>query len=275
MSRSLIVRTIAAAEVRSALAGRLVQGFGLLFAALALVISVAGLGASGQLLVQGFTRTAISLLMLALYLLPLLGLVTGANAFGAEHGGMELLLAQPVSRTDVFMGRALGLASVLVGVGVVGFGLAGLVVGVAAGLDGVVSYVLVAAGSMAAGLAGLALGILVGVLARRRSAAVAMSLGAWVCLVVLYDFLAIAVLQFVGTGYPGPLLVALLALNPIDGLRALALVRLGADVLLGPTGVAMQRLLGGAGTALVLVSLVLSAVIPLAVGRAVYLRRDF
>ena len=74
---------IAAAEVRAAVAARLVQVFGALFALLALAIAVAGLGASGELLVQGFTRTGVSLLMLSLYLLPLLGLVTGA---GQGHG---------------------------------------------------------------------------------------------------------------------------------------------------------------------------------------------
>ena len=46
---------------------------------------------------------------------------------------------------------------------------------------------------------------------------------------------------FVGTGEPGPLLVGLLAANPIDGVRALLLSVLGADVLLGPTGASVQR----------------------------------
>ncbi|HEX6643244.1 MAG TPA: ABC transporter permease subunit, partial [Gemmatimonadales bacterium] len=107
---------IAGTEVRSAVAARMVQVFGLLFAALALAIAVAGLGASGQLLVQGFTRTGVSLMMLSLYLLPLLGLITGAAAFGAEHGGTEMLLAQPLSRRVIFLGRALGLAAVITGI---------------------------------------------------------------------------------------------------------------------------------------------------------------
>ena len=81
------LRAIAAAECRGALAGRLVQGLGALFALMALAISLAGLAASGHLMVQGFTRTAVSLLSLALYLLPLVGLVLGAHAFGVEDGG--------------------------------------------------------------------------------------------------------------------------------------------------------------------------------------------
>ena len=92
---------VAAAEFRAALAGRLVQGFGVVFALMALAIAGAGLAASGQVVVQGFTRTAVSLLSLALYLLPLVGLVLGAHAFGVEDGGTELLLAQPIARGTV------------------------------------------------------------------------------------------------------------------------------------------------------------------------------
>ena len=105
---------VAGAEYRGAVGSRLVQGFGTIFALLALAIATAGLAASGQLLVQGFTRTAVSLLSLALYLLPLVGLVMGAHAFGVEDGGTELLLAQPISRGAVLVGRTAGLAMTLV-----------------------------------------------------------------------------------------------------------------------------------------------------------------
>ena len=267
---------IAEAEIRAALAARVVQVFGGLFALLAIAIAVAGLGASGQLVVQGFIRTGVSLLMLSLYLLPLLGLIIGAGAFGTEHGGTELLLAQPLSRSTVFFGRALGLGVVIGSVGLAGLGLAGAVVAVGAGVAGIAGYAAVMAGSIAVGIAALALGIFIGVVARRRSAAVGVALAVWFCLAVLYDFAAIAVLQFVGNGEPGPLLVGLLAANPIDGIRALLLSVLGADVLLGPTGASVQRLFGpGGGAAAILGSLVLAFVAPLLAARAVFERRDF
>jgi ABC-type transport system involved in multi-copper enzyme maturation permease subunit len=267
---------IAEAELRSALAGRLVQGLGVLFALLAAGIAVAGLAASGQLLVQGFTRTAVSLLTLALYFLPLIGLVLGAHAFGAEDGGAELLLAQPVGRGTVLLGRCLGLAATLVLVAAIGFGLAGVMVGLGAGATGIAGYLLVAAGSSVVGFAGLAIGVLLGVRARRRVTAVAMALVTWAALAVLFDFAAIALLQFTGDGEPGPLLVLLLAANPIDGMRALALVGLGADVLLGPTGAALSRLLGPSGGALLVGAALLAwCASPLAWASRVYQRRDF
>ena len=163
MTRTALV--VARAEYRAALASRLVQGFGSTFAVMALAIAVAGLAASGQLVVQGFTRTAVSLLSLALYLLPLVGLVLGAHAFGVQDGGTELLLAQPISRVE----RAAGL-------GLPdspprwrwwlppGSGLAGIVVVLGAGTAGLAGYLFVAAISTVVGLAGLAIGVLLGVL---------------------------------------------------------------------------------------------------------------
>lgn len=267
---------VADAEYRGALASRLVQGFGVMFALMALAIAAAGLGASGQLVIQGFTRTAVSLLSLALYLLPLVGLVLGAHAFGVEDGGTELLLAQPISRGAVLAGRTAGLALTLVLVAAIGFGLAGLVVVGATGTAGLGGYLLVAGGSTVTGLAGLALGVMLGVCARRRLTAVAAALAAWVTLAVLFDFAAIAVLQFTGDGEPGPLLLALLAVNPLDGMRALGLVTLGADVLLGPTGSALAKLLGPSGGALLVVAgLAAWCMAPLAAAARVYRRRDF
>jgi Cu-processing system permease protein len=267
---------IAEAELRGALAGRLVPGLGGLFALLAVGITVAGLAASGQVLVQGFTRTAVSLLTLALYLLPLVGLVLGAHAFGAEDGGAELLLTQPVGRSTVLLGRCLGLAATLALVAAIGFGLAGAVVAWGAGVAGIGGYLLVAGGSSVVGLAGLAIGVLLGVRARRRVTAIAMALVTWVALAVLFDFGAIALLQFTGDGEPGPLLLLLLAANPIDGMRALGLVALGADVLLGPTGAALAKLLGPAGGALAIgAGLLAWCAGPLACAARVYRRKDF
>jgi Cu-processing system permease protein len=267
---------VAGAEYRSALASRLVQGFGAVFALLAVAIAVAGLAASGQLLVQGFTRTAVSLLSLALYLLPLIGLVLGAHAFGVEDGGTELLLAQPIGRGSVLLGRTAGLAAALTLVAVIGFGLAGAVVLLGAGVAGATGYLLVAGGSTVVGLAGLALGVLLGVRARRRLTAVAMAMVAWVVLALLFDFAAIALLQFAGDGQPGPLLLGLLAANPIDGMRAIGLVSLGADVLLGPTGAALSRLMGPSGGAtLVAAALAAWCVVPLALAARGFSRRDF
>lgn len=276
LTRTEAVRAVAAHELRAAVRGRMVPGFAVLFALLAVGITLAGLGASGRLLVQGFTRTAVSLLTLSVYLLPLLGLVMGASAAAGDDGGTEMLLAQPVGRVEALLGRVLGLYAALGLVALAGFGAAGALVAARAGVEGLGGYLVVAAGATAAGFAGLSLGVLIGVAARRRPAALGWALAAWFAAAVLYDLAAIGVLQVAGSGEPGGYLVALLAANPLDGVRTLGLVHLGADVLLGPTGAALRQLLGSVGgTAAVLVSVALWTVLPLAAAGRVFARRDF
>lgn len=270
------ILTIAASELSAALRGRMLLGFATLFALLAVGIALAGLGASGQMVVQDFTRTAVSLMTLSLYLLPLLGLVLGATTLGGEDGGTELLLAQPVERIDVLAGRALGLFGALAVVSLAGFGVAGVLVAMGAGRAGLGGYLWVAAGATLVGWAGLALGMFLGVVVRRRSAAAGWALAAWFGAAVLYDLACIAALQVLGSGDPGGWLLLMLTLNPIDGVRALGLVTLGADVLLGPTGAALQRMLaGGTGAALVAGSVLAWTAGPLLVAGRVYRTRDF
>jgi ABC-type transport system involved in multi-copper enzyme maturation permease subunit len=206
----------------------------------------------------------------------MLGLILGPAAFGGDDGGVELLLAQPITRTEALAGRALGLAAALGVVALGGFALGGIVVLVGAGAVGAGGFLLAALGATLVGMVGLPLGVLIGILVRRRGAAVGWALAVWVIGAVVFDLASIAVLQLVGDGQPGPWLVTLLALNPIDGVRALALVGLGADVLLGPTGSALQRMLGPGGGALwVMGSLVLWLGLPAVAGAAVFKRRDF
>jgi Cu-processing system permease protein len=269
-------RTIAGHELRTVLRGRMIQAFAALFAVLCIGITLAGLGATGQLLVQGFTRTTLSLLTLALYLLPLLGAILGAAAFSREDGGTELLLAQPVGRGEALLGRLLGLAAALLLVATAGFGAAGALVIVRASTNGLGVYLAVAAGAALAGCIGLGIGALIGVLTRGRGAAVGWALAAWFAAAVLYDLACIAVLQVAGNGQPGPWLVALLALNPLDGIRTLGILALGADVLLGPTGAALQRSMGAGGGALwVAASSIVWLGAPLAAATWVFRRQDF
>src|SRR5690606_24980780 len=166
------VTVIAGHELRSAIRGKMVPAFAALFSILAVGIALAGLGATGRIVVQGFTRTTVSLLTLALYLLPLLGAILGAAAFGDEDGATELLLAQPIGRGEALLGRAAGLYAALAGVAFAGFGAAGALVAATAGTVGLRGFALSALGATAVGCVGLGAGVLVGVLVRRRTSAV-------------------------------------------------------------------------------------------------------
>lgn len=269
------VLALAAFELRATLRGKMVPTFAVLFAIVAAGLALAGLGGSGQLLVQGFTRTAVSLLTLGYYIIPLLGLLLGAMAFAANSAAMEAIAAQPVGITELVLGRALGLFGAIALVVVAGFGSAMLFIAASAGAAGIGGFLLVALGSVLAGAAGLAVGILLGVVSRSRLGAMGGAIAAWLFAAVVFDLIAIGVLQLVGDGQPGRWLLALLGLNPIDGLRAVSLVELGADVLLGPAGAALERMLGGAaGLSFVTLSLTLWIAVPLTAAVTLSARRD-
>lgn len=269
------VLALAAFELRSTLRGKMVPAFAVLFAVFAAGLALAGLGGSGQLLVQGFTRTAVSLMTLGYYVMPLLGLLLGATGFAANSASMESIAAQPVGTAELVLGRALGLVAAVVLVVAAGFGSAALFIAANAGTVGIGGFLLVALGSALAGAAGLAVGSLLGVLSRSRLGAMGGAIAAWLFAAVVFDLIAVGILQLVGDGQPGRWLLALLAMNPIDGLRAVSLVGLGADVLLGPAGAALERMLGGAaGAGLVVVSLTGWIVGPMTLTVVLSARRD-
>lgn len=269
------VLALAAFELRSTLRGKMVPAFAVLFAIFATGLALAGLGGTGQLRVQGFTRTAVSLMTLGYYVMPLLGLLLGAMGFAANSASMEAIAAQPVGTAELVLGRALGMVAAIALVVSAGFGSAAVFIAANAGTAGIGGFLLVALGSALAGGAGLAVGILLGVVSRSRLGAMGGAIAAWLFAALVFDLIAIGVLQIVGDGQPGPWLLALLAMNPIDGLRAASLVGLGADVLLGPAGAALERMLGGAaGVGLVATSLTAWIVGPMTLAVVLSARRD-
>jgi Cu-processing system permease protein len=269
------VLTVAGRELRAALRGRLIASFGALFALLAVGIALSGLGGSGLVLVQDFTRTSASLLNLSLYLFPLLGLILGAAAFSGPGGDLELLVAQPVKRSAVLAGHLLGLLGAIAAVAVVGFGAAGVLVALRVGTTGLGGYALVAGASLLTAAIGLGIGALLGILLRGGSTAVGWALAVWLYFAVVFDLALIGTLQVLGDAKPGLGVAAALALNPVDALRTLALVRLDAELLLGPAGVTLFGAYGrGAGFAVLAVAIVFWLLAPGALAGVLFSRRD-
>src|SRR3990172_2707603 len=128
--------TIAKRELREALRNKWLWFYAVAFAMLALALSQAGLASAGYAGLGGFGRTADSLINALLLFVPLMGLSVGAGSLAAdrERGTLLYLLAQPVSRAEVFFGKAVGAALALIAALALGFGLAGL--GLAAAGDG-------------------------------------------------------------------------------------------------------------------------------------------
>ena len=232
----ILLWTIAQRELREALRNKWLWFYALGFAALAFALSQAGLASAGYAGLGGFGRTAASLVNALLLFAPLIGLTVGAGTLAAdrERGTLVYLLAQPVSRMEVFFGKALGAALAVIAALALGFGLAG--VGLAsAGGDNASAYVSLAGSTLLLALASLGLGFVVSTLTRKASTASGAALLLWLALVFLGD------LGVVGATLalrPTPAaLLAMLLVNPLQIFKLSAIYSLRATLdTLGPVG---------------------------------------
>jgi Cu-processing system permease protein len=216
-------------ELREALRNRWLWFYGAGFAVLALALSYAGLASAGYAGLGGFGRTAASLINALLLFVPLMGLSVGANTLAGdrERGTLLYLLAQPVSRGEVFCGKALGAALALVVALSLGFGLAGLGLASTGGGDAT-AFLLLAANSLLLALASLGLGFLISALTRKSSTASGAALLLWLGLVFVGDLgLAGATLALRPT--PAALLTMLL-INPLQTYKLSAIYSLRATL---------------------------------------------
>jgi Cu-processing system permease protein len=237
-----LVWTIAQRELRESLRNRWLWFFAAGFAALALALSRASLVSAGYSGLGGFGRTAASLINALLLFVPLLGLIIGAGLIAGdrERGTLSYLLAQPVTRAEIFAGKALGGTMALASALALGFGLAAL--GLASAGGGSPEAFLALAGfTLLLAIALLGLGLAISARARRASTASGAALIAWLALVFLSD------LGLVGASLalrPSPAtLLAMLLANPLQTFKVAAIYGLHTSLdALGPVGqYAMHR----------------------------------
>ncbi|GAB4580559.1 MAG: ABC transporter permease subunit [Anaerolineales bacterium] len=228
--------TIAQRELREALRNKWLWFYSLGLAGLALALSRAGLATVGYAGLGGFGRTAASLVNALLLFVPLIGLTVGANAVAAdrERGALMYLLAQPVSRLEVFVGKSLGAAlAVFTALGL-GFGLAGTGLASAGNVD--FSVFLTLAGYVfLLALASLGVGFLISTLTRKASTASGAALLLWLGLVFIGDLgvisATLALHPTAGT------LLGYLLINPLQIFKMGAIYGLRATLdVLGPVG---------------------------------------
>lgn len=263
-------------ELREAMRNRWLLGYGAIFAALALGLSLIGLRLAGGVGLEGYGRTTASLLNLCLSLVPLIALLLGSVGFSGdrETGVLELFLAQPVGRGQLLAGRFLGALSAIGLATLLGFGIAGSLIGLATGAGGGLQYL--AFLGIALALAGvyLSIGTAIAVVVPNRIQGVAAALGVWFASVVLFDLVLIAAGATVGAG--AQTLAAAVLLNPVEVARILALLLLDPTLdVLGPVGGFLVARLGSAGAAgLLLASLAAWTVGPLVLALALFETRD-
>ena len=249
--------------------------FAAVFGGLALAISYFGLVTAGVVGFQGFTRTAASLLNLVLYVVPMVALSMGTLSFTGERGSNELLFSQPVNRSEILLGRILGLFTSIATSTLFGFGLAGFVVVSRMGTEGLWRYLGLVGLALLLALIFLVLGAMVALIAGKKVKALGFSLFLWFFFVLFYDLLVIG-LAFVFKERTANLFVFLsLFGNPVDMVRVSSLLTLSNATIFGAAGAALLKFLGGpVATHLALLAGLFTWVLGSALACVVTLRRQ-
>ncbi len=238
---------MAAKEIREASRNRWVLATTLLLAGLALSLSFLGSAPTGTVGVGSLEVTVVSLASLSIFLLPLIALLLGFDAIvgETERGTMMLLLTYPLSREQLLLGKFLGHAAILCFATVLGYGLAGIVVGLTATEatpEAIQAFATMIGSSVLLGCAFLALGYLVSALVRDRGAAAGAAVAIWLVFVLLYDMAVLgALVADQGRVLSRAAVSAMLLLNPADAYRLLNLTSFpSVSRLAGMAGVSAQ-----------------------------------
>ncbi|MFM9995656.1 MAG: ABC transporter permease [Phycisphaerales bacterium] len=183
------IRTIARRELRDAVRSRWFLLYTLAFAVLGLAVSFVSASGSGGSGLSGFGRTTAGLINIVLLVVPLMALTAGAASIASdrERGMLPYVLAQPVSRLEVLLGKYAGLAlSLLASLGL-GFGACAVILAWKGVPTRPASILGLTALSFALSLGMLSLGMLISVLARKASVAVGTAIFVWLTVVFVTD----------------------------------------------------------------------------------------
>ena len=250
--------------------------FALVFGTLVMSISYFGMRAEGFSGLQNFTRTSASILNLVLYLVPLVALIMGTLSFTGDKGATELLYSQPVLRSEVQLGKLLGVFCSIALSTLSGFTLAGAMVVISNGVDELARYAAFVVLALALAFVFLCLSVLIATMSRRKSKAFGLALFLWFFFVLFYDLLALGGTLLLHRKSAHVFLFASLFGNPVDMVRVAALIILDGVTIFGAAGAALLRFLGGeaASLALLAAGLTLWIILPLMLAQRLLERQD-
>lgn len=192
---------------------------------------------------RGTARAVAGLMQLILFVGPLMALFPSAASIAGkrERGTLDYLLAQPVTRGEVFTGAWWGVAAAAVLSLVLGLGATG---GLAAA-RGVAPGTLLAVGGLAVLLllVFVSLGLAISAAVETQGRATSLSLTAWIAFLALGSLGLMG--AFVGWRMPASVLETWAFVNPVEAFRMAALTVLDPGLhTLGPVGAGLAERLG-------------------------------
>jgi len=250
--------------------------FAIVFASLSLAIAYFGMITSGYSGFQDFIRTSASLINLGGFLLPLFALLLGVFSFMAQRAYLEILATQPVSRRQILIGKYHGLLLAVLIAAALGFGLPGVVISIAIGVEGAGSYLMVVLYSCLLAVVFAGVAVLIAVLSGGKPIGLGIAIAVWIFYELVYGLLMLATTLYLPPAITKTVLLVGLGGNPVDAVRVLSLLQVGGPELYGPAGATLIKLTGSAATstAVGLAVVLVWIAVPLLVATWVFRRRD-
>ncbi len=187
---------------------------------------------------ENSSKSLISLMSVVMIIVPLVSIIFSTTYFYNAYQFIELLVAQPISRSSILLGEFLGvsislLTALLIGIGIPIFIYAPDSTG----------FVLLISG-FALTLSFISLAFFSSVAMRDKSKGIGLSLMLWFYFSVIYDGLVLGIL-FSFSEYPlEKAVIALASFNPIDLGRIIILMKMDISALMGLTGAVYKQFFG-------------------------------
>ncbi len=221
------------------------------------------------------SKAVITLMNVIIILVPLIGTIFGVMYYYNSKEFTELLLAQPIKRSSIFLGQYFGVALSLAMSLIIGLGLPFIFYGIF-NSDAIGNFVLLLVTGAFLTLIFTALAFVIALTNDNKIKGFGYAILLWLFLAVIYDGIFLMSLVFF-EDYPlDKFSLAATMLNPIDLSRVLILLKMDISALLGYTGAVFQKFFGtNLGIILSSLMLVLWVSIPLYLIRRISGKKDF
>lgn len=192
---------------------------------------------------QDVSKAVITLLNIIIVLTPLIGTIFGVMYYYNSREFTELLLAQPIKRSNIFLGQYLGISFSLSLSFVIGLGIPFLVYGLFQSTEIFNFFTLILIGALLTFIF-VALAYILALFFEDRIKGFGIAIITWLFFAVIYDGIFL-ILMLVFDDYPlDKFALGATIFNPIDLSRILIILKLDISALLGYTGAVFQNFFG-------------------------------
>ena len=156
------------------------------------------------------------------------------------------------------------------------FSIPGILISLAIGVTGALSYGLIIVFSFFLGIIFIGCAILISQISNRQQIALGIAIGLWIFFEIIYDLITLGTTLYFSTSLLKYSLIVSLIGNPVDIVRVISLLAVGGAEFFGPGGTTLLKLAGSEWLAMLygLVGLFIWMIIPLFISIKIFSKQN-